>query len=264
MPETTDATATSSTATGELTGAPPSLDHEAPLPEGTKAETAERFKALLDDRKSMKERLAGYEAYGSPEEIAALRARVQNLDALQDRVERMEARREEGAPKSDAQKETEQQIALARKQLRSLDPAIEDGGWAAALLREEMLGLEQEASEAQRALMKTAGVEATPENMDLYGNFIAATIKASTKLKRLYRQNPEAAVQAGWKELQARFTTGSPRAAEVKAQDGKEKLASLPKPHGGGGGPGPSPGAGGSPPTTSAEGVKRALAILRG
>jgi hypothetical protein len=54
----------------------------------------------------------------------------------------------------------------------------------------------------------------------------------------------------------------STRAADAKVQEGKEKLAGLPKPHGGGGGPGPSTHT--EPPKTSAEGVKRALAILRG
>jgi hypothetical protein len=254
----------SSTATLEPAVEPKVIDHDSPLPEGTKVETAERFKALLDDRKSMKDRLAGYEAFGSPEEIAALRTRVQNIDALHDRVERMEARREEGTPKSETQKEAEQQLALAKKQLRSIDPAIESGEWAGAILREELVGLEQEATDAQTALMKANGVPITQENMDLYGSFIAATIKASTKLKRLYRHDPEAAVTEGWKELQGRFKTGtvSTRAADAKVQEGKEKLAGLPKPHGGGGGPGPSTHT--EPPKTSAEGVKRALAILRG
>lgn len=263
MAGTTDVTAESSTATVESVVEPKVVDHEAPLPEGTKAETADRFKALLDDRKSMKDRLAGYEAFGSPEEIAALRTRVQNLDALHDRVERMEARRDDGAPKSDAQKDAEAQLALAKKQLRSIDPAIEDGEWASAILREEMVGLEQEATDAQATLMKASGIPVTPENMDLYGKFIASAIKASPKLKRLFRHDPEAAVNAGFKELQERFKSGGTREASAKVQESKEKLAGLPKSHGGGGGPGPST-KGTDAPKTSAEGVKRALAILRG
>lgn len=265
MVGTTDVAAEPSTATVEPVVEPKVVDIEAPLPEGTKAETAERFKTLLDDRKSMKERLAGYEAFGSPEEIAALRTRVQNIDALHDRVERMEARRDDGAPKSDAQKDAEAQLALAKKQLRSIDPAIEDGEWASSLLREELAGLEQEATEAQSALMKESGIPVTPENMDLYGKFISAAIKASPKLKRLFRHDPEAAVKAGFKELQERFKTGtgSTRASDAKVQEAKEKLTALPKSHGGGGGPGPST-QNTDAPKTSAEGVKRALAILRG
>mgnify|MGYP001229582330 FL=1 len=260
----TDVQVESSTATvGQVET--PTVDHDAPLPEGTKAETAERFKALLDDRKSVKERIAAYEQFGTPEEIAQLRLKVQNLDALHDRVERMESRREEGAPKTDAQKEAEQQLALAKRQIRSIDPGIEDGEWAGAILREEMAGLEQEATDAQATLMKASGIPVTAENMDLYGKFIASAIKASPKMKRLFRRDPEAAVQAGWKELQDRFKSspgGTTHEAGAKVQEAKEKLAGLPKPHGGGGGPGPST-KGLEPPKTAAEAVKRSLAILR-
>src|SRR3990167_7910451 len=66
---------------------------EAPLPEGTKQETADRFKQLLDDRKSKADRLAAYEQHGSPEEIAALKQKVTQLDAVNARIEQLQSER---------------------------------------------------------------------------------------------------------------------------------------------------------------------------
>ena len=257
--ETTDATKVeSSTATVDK---PKADDLEAPLPEGTKEETARRFTQLLDDRKTLKQRLDAYEAQGSPEEIAALKQQVQHVDALTARINQLEGKREEGEPKSKEQKDLEVARKQAKSELREIDDGIGKGEAAAQMLDGMLSGLEEDALGATAEVLKEHGIALTDQSLTRWSRRISATIQEDPKLKRLYFRDPEAAVRKGFEMEVAEAGSLMSRKKDADTQKDKEKLAGLPKPHGGGGGSATTNVA--KEPQTVAEANKNAMAILR-
>ncbi len=244
------------------TDKPKTDDLDAPLPEGTKEETARRFTQLLDDRKTLKQRLDAYEAQGSPEEIAALKQQVQHVDVLTARINQLEGKRDPGEPKTEEQKSLETARRQAKTELRQIDDGIGKGEAAAQMLDGMLSGLEEDALSATGDILKEYGIPLTDQSIGRWSRRIAATIQEDPKLKRLYFRDPEAAVRKGFELELAEAASLGKRKTDAKTQTDKEKLAGLPKPHGGGGGVtgAEKPKA----PQTSREGIQNSLAILRG
>jgi len=259
-PDAPDSTATSSTATEVATEVTP---EEPIVPEEIKDEKQRnRVQKLVTELKTTIEELGRYKAHGSIEEIAGLKTQLQTYEGrLNAQIERLESAREPGEAKSDDQKKLESARAEAKVEIRNIDGGIARGERAANILDEMTEGLDEEALEAQVNLMKEFGMSTKPEDVERVAKLVSAEIKGNPKLKRLYFRDPEAAVKRGLTSVQELFTSAATRKTNAQIQTDKEKLAHLPKSHGGGGAAvaTQTPAA----PQTAAEGVKRAMARLR-
>lgn len=254
MPEVPDGTTVeSSTTTVEKPQADPI---EAPLPEGTKTETAQRFQTLLDDRRSMKQRLEAYEAQGSPEEIAALRSKVAEVDGLTARIQQLEAAREPGEKKSPEQRDLEAKRAAAKGELRQIDSGIADGEEAASVLRMQRAMLDEEAVDVTLEVLKEHGLATDDASVRRWSQRFANEIAGDPKLNRAYflKRDAEKAVRGAAAALFGDVGTVATRKADAAKQREKERLAALPKSHGGGGGTSDTRAP--TPPQTLAESMK--------
>ena len=238
----------------------PTQPEEETLPADTKTETRERFQHLLNDRRTLKERLAQYEAHGTPEQLQDMRARLQQHDALNERIQSLEQSREPGEAKSTEQVRLETLRKQARTELRELDSGIERGERAASMLESMMSGLEEDALSATVDILKENGLPTSDAAVVRWSKRIASAIADDPRLKRLYYRDPEAAVKKGFAAELAELGGVVERRAAATKQTDKEKLSTLPKPHGGGGPPAQKAS---EPPQTVAEGIKRSLEILR-
>jgi hypothetical protein len=240
----------------------PQVDQELTLPADAKAETKERFNKLLDERRTMKERLSAYEKFGTPEEIAAQRgAQVQKLDQINDRIERMEEARQPGEPKSEEQKRLESLRARAKAEIRDLDDGIAKGEQAYETQQAMQEGLEEDALEATVEVLKEYGLPTDDASLVKWSKRFANEIKGDRRLHLKYWRNPEAAIRKAAKAYFDDIGTVNARKADAQVQRDKEKLGHLPKPHGSGGGT-----ADNKPPAPAqsvAEGMQRFRARLR-
>jgi hypothetical protein len=240
-------------------GQPPVVDEEN-LPTDTKTETRERFQHLLNDRKSLKDRLAAYEQQGSPEQLVEMKARLQQYDAYTARIEALEAGREQGEAKSPEQKHLESLRVKARAELQEIAPGIARGEKAASMLEGMLSGLEHDALAATVDILKEHGLPATEQSVSRWSKRIASAIQEDPRLKRLYFRDPEAAVKKGFDSEIKELGGLAERKAAATKQVAKEKLVELPTKHGGGGGPSH---AAVEAPQTVAEAIKRSLAVMR-
>lgn len=256
VPGTTDATVDSSTT-------PPVDPIEAPLPEGTKEETAKRFQDLLADRKTKAEELQQFKALGlSPQDIADLRDQAGKIKDYEARIQQLEASREEGDPKTDEQKHLETVMKKARAEFFRLFPEMQtlldhqkQQSEERTAFRENLNAIADRTTEE---LLKEEGLTVTRENVDRWGRRLLPYIQDDPKLRaKFFGGDPASAVKDAWEAMHAEIGQNADRKAKAKLQREKEKLTAVPRPHTG-------PGGGGTPatgaPKTVREGVERAMA----
>lgn len=261
MPDVQDATAASSTAQGKDNGKDTGTEDLDQLPADAKAETKDRFQKLLDDRKTLKDRVQAYEQLGSPEEIATLKEKVGQIDTLNARIMELEHKREPGEAKTDEQKNLESFRAKAKAEIRDIDDGIVKGEQAHSRAEYTDSARERIALRATVAILKEHGMSASDDEVNEWGTLIAATIQNNEELSDTFLLNPKDAVRTAFERRVERFAALAQRKTDAQKQKDKEKITALPKSHGGGGG---TDNKTIEPPKTVAEGVKRAMTIWRG
>src|SRR3990167_8275957 len=188
-----------------------------------------RFKEFIGKRKLLRE----YEGLGTPEEISGY---VQQLEA---RLATLEEDREPKEPKTAEQKATEEDLAIARKQLREIDPNLAKIESLAAQSEAHNRSLEVRALDETAIVMKAAGLSVSKKDVTVMTNIIADIIGGDEVLLAEYLGNPREAVRLAWKKLGTiAKAAGVSREDAAAIQREKEKQNKLPKPHGSAGGAG--------------------------
>jgi len=260
---------TPDTSTVESSTTIPADPHEAPLPEGTKEETAKRFQELLADRKAKAEELERYKSLGTPEDIATIREQAFAVETLQGRIQELEAARNPGQQKTAEQQELEAVYKKAWAELCKINPnlakldlilqRLEAQDVQAGQYRESLNVL---ADKATADLLKEEGLVNSPENVDRWGRRLLPFIQDDAKLRaKFFGGDPAGAVKAAWEQMHEEVGQQAERKAKAKMQQSKEKLTGLPRPHTGPGGPASQST---EAPKDVRAGVERAMARLGG